>query len=168
MSAISTRFLILFLFISAVACGSYPADRVNWEGYSNTEYKFSIQHPADLKVVPQTFGPYFTIGEQIQIAVSDYNPLDCRGDCPVQEKIESVEIAGQEATRIQGYIGAIGGFIPQQYLSYVIHTNNKYYIFTLYAVGLDDTSGMTDPIRPLKEEDIDLFEQIMQTLEFIH
>jgi hypothetical protein len=140
--------------------------RTNWAQYSNTEYKFSIQHPANLEVIPQSFGPYFNIGEQIQIMVNDYNPLECRGDCPIIENTESVNVAGQEATKILGYIGSIGGYIPQQYVRYVVHKNSQYYIFTLYAVGLSDTSGITGPIRPLKQEDIELFEQIMQTLEF--
>jgi hypothetical protein len=158
-------FLALFLF----ACIS-PAAAVEtgWETYSNADYKFSIQHPDNLEVTQSEYGPYFKVGEQITIGISEMNPLECRGDCPVIEKQETVTLAGQEATRVEGYIGSVGGFIPQQYVSYVLKHENQYYRFEIHAVSSAETfdAGDISTIRPLKAEDLELFEKIMSTLAF--
>jgi hypothetical protein len=169
MSKYPSTLLALFLSSLAFSCG--PSSTVvesGWETYFNAEYKFSIQHPDNLEVTQSEHGPYFKVGEQITIGISEMNPLDCRGDCPVIEKQETVILAGQKGTKVSGYVGAVGGFIPQQYMSYVLNYENQYYRFLVYATSSGETFNGEDmsTIRPLKAEDLELFEKIMSTLKF--
>jgi hypothetical protein len=110
------------------------------------------------------------LGKQIQISISEADPLECRGDCPVIEETESVTLGGQAATKVSGYIGAVGGSIPQQYVSYIVQREGQYYRFVVYALSSEDTSDAQDmtTIHPLQAEDLELFEKIMSTLTFIN
>jgi hypothetical protein len=85
--------------------------------------------------------------------------------------MEQVEFARtgnppRNAIRIRGYIGAIGGRIPQQYVTYVLRDRGTYYVFTLYAVGLDAITGELSTIAPLDAADVTAFEQLLGTLTF--
>jgi hypothetical protein len=171
MSKCISTFLAFLLFSFTVACATSTHSTdipVEWSTYNNTGFKFSIQHPDNLEVTQSEHGPYFKVGEQITIGISEMNPLDCRGDCPVIEKQETVAMAGQVATKVYGYVGSVGGFIPQQYVSYVLNHENQYYRFMLCALSSGETFDTEDltTIRPLKAEDIKLFEKIMNTLKF--
>jgi hypothetical protein len=171
MSKCISTFLAFLLFNFTVACttSTHSTDiPVEWSTYNNTEFKFSIQHPENLEVTQSEHGPYFKVGEQITIGISEMNPLECRGDCPVMEKQETVTLAGQDATKVSGYVGSVGGFIPQQYMSYVLNYEHQYYRFLVYAISSGETFDGEDmsTIRPLKAEDLELFEKIMSTLTF--
>ncbi len=163
----------LALLLASLACTltgapatSTPAAGPNWSTYTNTTHGFSIDHPPEFQVPasddPETFG---RIGEQIFYNISDVNPADCRFYCQVIEDTSTVEVAGQTATRLSGYIGAIGGNIPQQYVTYVIPRAGRYYSFTLYALPSSATPSSND-IVPLDEADVALFEQMLATLTF--
>ena len=75
-------------------------------------------------------------------------------------------VAGLDATRVEGYKGAIGGEIPQRYLQYILKHDNRYYSFTLSALRRDANHECCSVIWPLKENDIALFEQLLRTLSF--
>ncbi len=137
-----------------------------WKTYSNSEYSFSIDYPADFEITPGTNNTPLYIGEQIHIWMSDVDPLVCRGDCPVVENTDSASVAGFEAIKAQGYIGSIGGNIPQRYISYILQRDGRYYKFTLYALSLHAKNECCSTIWPLQENDIELFEQILATLKF--
>jgi hypothetical protein len=139
----------------------------NWKTYSNPEYGFSIDYPSELEVTSRQDNKSLYIGEKINVWVSDINPLDCRGDCPLVENTESTTLAGLQATKVTGYIGAIGGNIPQRYLRYILQRNNRYFIFTLYALSYKATMNDVATIRPLYESDIVLFEQVLKTFKII-
>jgi hypothetical protein len=134
--------------------------------YSDPEYGFSISYPAHLELLRSENTPTLYVGEQVHVWISDANPLDCRGDCPVVESSTPTTIAGLDATKVEGYIGAIGGEIPQQYLRYILRHDNLYYSFTLWALGRDAKNECCSVIYPLDENDIALFEQILDTLTF--
>lgn len=139
-----------------------------WKTYTNSEYGFSINHPADFEITHIENSTSLYIGKQIFVSVRDSNPADCRGDCPVIESTKTVTVAGLDATKVMGYIGAIGGNNPQQYLSFIIFNNNLYHVFTLYALDFDAPlmNPPPDAGDPLNESHVILFEKIMETLSF--
>ncbi len=136
----------------------------NWETYSNTEYGFSIKYPANLEINQKDHDSLF-IGGQIQIWINKLNPLKCRGGCPVYENKESVTLDGEFAIKSSGYIGGDGG-TPEQFSLYVVPRNGLYYNFMLHAVGLLNVPADPMVVEPLKNDDIILFEKIIETLEF--
>lgn len=144
-----------------------PKSSEGWKTYSNPEYGFSINYPSQLDITPGQGNSTLYIGKKIHVWVSDANPLECRGDCPIVESTEPATIAGLQATKVTGYIGAIGGNIPQRYLKYIVPRNNRYFIFTLYALSYKATSNDVATIRPLNESDIELFEQVLKTFKII-
>ena len=150
-----------------------PTTTGTWITYTDSLHRFSLQHPPEFDVSTGDPGdPGGFIGEKIDFSVGESKPYWVRclyeapGDCPVIEMVETTLVAGQEATRIRGYIGAIGGNIPQQYVTYIATKDDVYYVFTLYAVGRGHTDPADMTIRPLVEEDVVVFEQIMGTLQF--
>ena len=81
------------------------------------------------------------------------------------ESIEFVTLARREARQARGYIGSVGGNVPQHFLRYVFRLGGEYVSFVLFAESR--YAALTDPshITPLRQEDIDVFERMMQTLE---
>jgi|PlaIllAssembly_1097288.scaffolds.fasta_scaffold45549_3 hypothetical protein len=139
---------------------------LEWKTYTNSKYGFSINFPAYLEINLGENDNSLYIGEQIYVWISDINPLECRGDCPLVENTEPASVAGLEATKVTGYIGAVGGMIPQRYLQYILKHDNRYYSFTLSALRRDANHECCSVIWPLKENDIALFEQLLRTLSF--
>jgi hypothetical protein len=137
-----------------------------WNTYSNSEYGFSVSFPAYLEITPDEDTPTLYIGEQIHVWISDVNPLECRGDCLLVEETAPATVAGLEATKVAGYMGAIGGSIPQRYLRYIIRHDNRYYVFTLFALSFHARSNDMYTIWPLGENDVTLFEQVLETFKF--
>ena len=141
-----------------------------WRTYTNSEYNFSISYPANFEINNlDENNSSFYIGKKIRVSITDFNPLDCRGGCPVVESTEPATIAGFDATKVTGYLGSIGGNNPQQYLSYVILHNNHYYTFTLYTLSFDTPLINPPPatIESLNESDITLFAQILETFQVL-
>jgi len=172
--SISPAFIILILlFVSATGCATItPAPAVTsspsdeWKTYTSSEYGFSISYPAYLEIIPAENNASLYIGEQIHVWISDVNPLECRGDCPLVERSEPATVAGLAATKVTGYIGSIGGNIPQRYTRYILQQDGRYYIFTLYALSFKATSNDPARIWPLSENDVALFEQVLETFKF--
>jgi hypothetical protein len=147
----------------------------SWMTYTNNVHRFSLRHPPGFDVPPIDFAESRGyIGDQIVFSVTDQDPhwLGCffegLGDCPVMEQVELTRVGNptRNAIRIQGYIGSIGGRIPQQYVTYLVREGGTYYTFTLYALGLDSQVERADGIWPLDEADITAFERMMETLTF--
>ena len=141
-----------------------------WITYTNTYHHFSIDLPPEYLVPREdSSSPSGYLGERILYLIGLQDPLTCRGDCPVVTRTDTnLSIGRQEAIRIEGYIGSIGGNIPQEYVSYVIHRNDSYYTFTLHALTVSEEVYIQDLsiIYPMKAENVVLFEQIMATLQF--
>jgi hypothetical protein len=81
------------------------------------------------------------------------------------EVIELLQLGDYYATRISGYIGAIGGNIPQEYVTYVVEFGDRYYIFSLWAVEFDARASSQTDIWPLSSLEVERFDEMMQTLK---
>lgn len=143
-----------------------------WQTYSDPEYDFSISYPRDLEITEKgSSGPCGTslhVGDQVCVRITDDDPLHGRRPSAfgVVESTDSIIVAGLEAIQVTGYIGSIGGYVPQRYTAYVIERNGLYYDFMLYALSFHSKIDDISVIWPLKADDIALFEQIVRTLEF--
>ena len=145
---------------------STPDETADWKTYTNSRYSFSIKHP-DSFTQPMVDNDYGLIGEKIYFAVSKLNPLDCKGDCPLIENDEEVTIAGTKATKMAGYIGEVGGSIPQHFVEYVFSKNGQYISFTLYARDQKDFTRSPNGIWEIEKADMVQFDQILSTFKFL-
>jgi hypothetical protein len=76
-----------------------------------------------------------------------------------------VTVAGRQARLARGYIGSIGGNIPQHFMLYLVRSGSTYISLTLYAAGRNASLIDSSVILPLQEADIELFDRMVQTLE---
>jgi hypothetical protein len=146
-----------------------------WETYTNRHYGFSLRTPPGYETPPVDFSePRGFIGDRIAFSVTrqDTYWLDCLfedpGDCPVIDYVTLTRTGtpARTAIRLRGYVGAIGGNIPQQYVTYLVRDGGMTYTLTLYALERDTDVERVDEIWPLDEADIETFERMMATLAF--
>jgi hypothetical protein len=150
-----------------------PTMELAWDTYFAAGCGFQISHPISYVPPKQCVKEnYHYIGRQIEIFVGEENLrwVVCQerglgGGCPLMEVVEEVVIGDKEATRIKGYIGAIGGNIPQEYVTYVFRNVYDYYIFTLWALPNDAQIDDAAMIWPLREKDIEIFERMLESLD---
>jgi hypothetical protein len=141
----------------------------SWETYTDEEHGFSIKYPRALQLMPGTPVDGYrlvSVGDKIEIRTNSRDPLVCQGECPRIQNNEPVSLGAREARQVRGYIGSIGGNIPQYFLMYVVRLGDTFASFVLYAESREATSEDVSYIRALKEEDLQLFERMMQTLAF--
>jgi len=144
-------------------------DPSTWQTYTDEEHGFRIKYPPALPLeLGASVDGYRTVfvGDQIRVQTSPRDPLVCQGECPMIENSEAMKIAGREARQVRGYIGSIGGNVPQYFMLYLFRLGDVHVSFVLYAESRYAIAGDPSVISPLKEADIDLFERMMQTLEF--
>ena len=140
----------------------------SWELYKNEAWKFSFEYPTAWIVSESGTNSGF-IGKQVFWAAANYDPMQQPGDNPSVDERMKIAVDGQQAVRVLGYYpGAIGDMGHQQYLRYVIHRGDVYYMFTLFAINaLGIPQEMMSEKHPLQESDVQLFEQMIATLKFI-
>jgi len=138
-----------------------------WEQYTNTTWKFSVEYPTSWVVSENGTDSGF-FGKQVFWWASKYDPMQQHGDDPAVDEMMEIEIDGQPAIRVSGHFqGAIGDMGFQQYLKYVIHKGDVYFMFTLHAVdALGVPPDMMTESLPLRENDVELFEQMIATVKF--
>lgn len=143
-----------------------PVDETaNWKTYTNTKYGYSLKYPPET-ILEEKPGDVVFLDKQIYIAVTSSDPEQCRGDCPVIQKKEEVIINGISSKKLTGYIGEVGGSVPQSYQTIVIPYNNKFYTFTVYELKYDENQLPTREIGSVPEAKVDLLNQILSTFKF--
>jgi hypothetical protein len=147
-----------------VATISPTVDQV-WTRYENLTYGYGISHPSSMVANAQD-DSYVELGNKIVIATWTTDPLSMPGDRPIYETITDVQVGAYPARLVTGYLGSIGGFIPQQIRMYVFERNGTYFVFTLYALGLKVAEGDPSQIAPLSPEDVSRFDAMIQTVQF--
>lgn len=136
-----------------------------WISYSNSKYGYSLSYPS-IYTVKVISDEYVEIGEKMVMEVWDKDPTTALGDGPVVESATDVQLpAGYSAKLLTGYIGSIGGNIPQQFRRYVIKQNNHYFIATLYALGLHTTEGDISQIAQIDPNEIPLFDSVVTSIK---
>jgi hypothetical protein len=146
----------------------------NWLTYTADGCGFQIQHPPDAAPPEECRkGKYHYIGKQVEFYVGEENIrwIACQeeslGDgCPRIESVVETEIGGKEASRLEGYIGSIGGNIPQRYVTYIFEQGNDFYIFTLWALPKGAEIENLETTWLIRDQDLEFFERMLESLVF--
>jgi len=131
--------------------------------YTNSKYGYSLNYPSSYKLIAVS-DDHVKIGDKIVINVWSVDPTIPRGDDPIVESTSDIQVSGYPANLLIGYIGAVGGYVPQQYRKIVVERRSLYFIVTLYALGLHATEGEISLIAQLVPEDVSIFNTIVTTM----
>ncbi len=141
---------------------------INWKTYSGDIYNF--KYPENYNLDTNSYvTPY--LNGNITWRYNSTSFLSCQGDCPFVESQENTTLGGKPAVKISGYIGSVGGNIPQKYITYEVKLQNKYFVFSIQALTpfLTPNQSLTydqNTIQPIKSEDLKIFNQILSTFKF--
>lgn len=142
-----------------------PSPTPSYSLYQNRQYGFSISYPDFWPLYVQT-DQYIKFGEKVVIIISDMDPLQPMGDRPVYETITDVQVGSQPGKLVMGYLGGVGGFVPQQLRMYIFERNGIYFMPTLYALGLKEANIYSTEIVPLQPEDQKVFDDMVAGFRF--
>lgn len=145
---------------------------VPWNQFTDPQGRFAFRYPPTMSITPDAAGDKWRIGDQIEVAVLPVASswITCfdqaLGDCPFVEIDTPVTIQGQEARRVKGYIGSVGGRIPQEFLVYIFKLDDEAeaLTLTLYALPFDTTQEAPTKIWPLGGAELELFERTVETV----
>jgi hypothetical protein len=176
------QFLLAFVFLglSIISCNLYPqappdvptptltiaTTAPNLNTYTNAKHGFTFQYPTGLALSEDASKDYLFLDDQIYINVTTFNPEEARGDAPVIESKEQVQVGSFAARRLRGYEGSIGGGTPQRYESIVIAHGGKFYVFTAYELKRNVTQPENRQLGPVPADVLNLLNQILSTLHF--
>ena len=132
--------------------------------YNNSKYGYSISYP-DTYNVTIVSDDYVEIGSKITVEVMTTDPAAPRGDGAVIESTSDVQFSGYPAKLLTGYIGSVGGYMPQQFKKIVVERNGNFFVVNLYALGLHVTEGDISQIAQLTSEDVSLFDSIAASIQ---
>lgn len=132
--------------------------------YSNAKYGYSLNYPDTYNIIVIS-DEYVEIGNKITVEVMNVDPTSPRGDGSVIENTEEIQLSGHPAKLLTGYIGSVGGYMPQQFKKIVVEQNGNYFVITLYALGLHVTDGDVSQIVPLAPDDVLLFDSITASMQ---
>ncbi len=142
-----------------------PPPTPSYSLYENTKYGFSFSHPDNWPLNVQS-DDYIEVGDQVVIVTWPADPLSLPGDRPIYETVTDVQPGAYPCKLVTGYMGSIGGYVPQQLRMYIFEHNGTYITITLYAVGLKATDGDMTQIVPLLSEDVKIFDAMVAGLRF--
>lgn len=174
----SAKLLLAFLALSAISCNlssqappavptpTLTAVTANLNTYTNAKHGFTFQYPTGLALSEDASKDYLFLDDQIYITVATFNPEEARGDAPVIESTEQVQVGSFQARRLRGYEGSVGGGTPQRYESINIPHNGKFYIFTAYELKRNVTLPDNRQLGPVPADALKLLNQILSTLHF--
>ncbi|MEK7499008.1 MAG: hypothetical protein AAB649_00185 [Patescibacteria group bacterium] len=146
-----------------------PDPTANWNIYVDPYRQYSFKYPKTYSL-DETARPY--LNRNITWSYENISFSDCRGDCPFIKSSEKTSLGGKAATKISGYIGSVGGNIPQSFVAYEIPSGNKYFIFEIEALpfmltGEEYAKYNQADIQQIKSEDLLVFDQILSTFKFL-
>lgn len=151
-----------------------PSPGLIWKTYTDTKGEYQFQYPYTYTL--ETFAQRPLLNRTITWYEAKRDPNQKCPDCPFVETRESKLFPFGEATKVTGYVGDLGGGIPQSFIHYEIlkpGTQNSYLIFELWELpqNLDITeskqyqAGRTPGV--ISEKASNEFEQILSTLQFL-
>jgi hypothetical protein len=136
----------------------------SWNTYHDPQFGYSLQYPDAYEIVIVNT-EQVEIGDQIVLRVDSLDPTTPRGGGTVIESTSALQVSGYPAQLLTGYIGAVGGYIPQQYRRVVVEWEGSFLVMTLYALGLHATEGNMTEIIPMDPEDVVIFDQIVMSVQ---
>ena len=146
---------------------------VSWNLFQDPAERISFLYPPPLHLLPADLADSWHLGSRIRIEVLSFDQswISCfyqsLSNCPFVESDRSVDINGQEVRRIEGYIGAVGGNIPQEFLSYIFNLGDDALVLTIYALPFGIQPSDPAIIWPLEGMELELFERIIDSTQLI-
>lgn len=144
--------------------------QVPWTAYKDPQDRFSFVYPPTMNLTPGAWDGKWLIGDRIEFFIQPpgVSYVACfdqaLGDCPAVLEDAQVEINGVEARRVKGYFGAVGGMIPQEFLTYIFEVDGEQLVFTVYALPFDAELQDITQIWPLQGMELELFERMITTV----
>jgi hypothetical protein len=144
---------------------------VPWNVFDDHAGRFRFVYPPSLVLLPADVEDSWHFGNRIRVEVLTYDQswITCFyqsvGDCPFVETDQSVEINGKSVRRIEGYIGSVGGYTPQEFLTYIFNLDEKALVMTIYALPFGTAVSDITQIWPLEGMDLELFERTVGTVQ---
>ena len=144
--------------------------QVPWARFSDPQDRFAFVYPPTMTISKVPGEQTWRMDDQIEIEIHQPGKSwvacfdQALGDCPMVEKDEKVEINGEEVRRVEGWIGAVGGYTPQEYLTYIFDMDGLQLIFTVYALPFNTNFQDISKIWPLEGMELELFERTVQTV----
>ena len=144
---------------------------VAWGRFSDPQSRFTFLYPPLLELTTEESQESWILGDRIKIEVLPFENswITCfyssLGDCPFVEGDEIVDVNGVEARRVSGYIGAVGGNIPQEFITYIFTLGDQALVITVYALPFNTKSVDIDQIWPLQGMELELFERTVETVQ---
>lgn len=142
---------------------------VAWKKFSDPLGRFSFVYPPSL-VLTEEEADSWLLGEQIRVEVLPFENswITCfyksLGDCPFVETDQMLLINGVEARRISGHIGAVGGYIPQEFQTYIFSLGDQALVLTVYALPIGTESTDIDQVWPLQGIYLEFFQRAVDTV----
>jgi hypothetical protein len=146
---------------------------VSWNQYIDLQDRFSFLYPPTMELTPGNAEDKWILGDRIRIEILPYEIswITCfyrgLGDCPFVESDRYLTIHDSEVHRVEGYIGSVGGNIPQEFLTYVFDRGDQALVFTVYALPFGTQVDEPSTIWPLEGMELELFEQTVKTVRLI-
>jgi len=143
---------------------------VPWPQYDDTEGRFAFVYPPTMTISPDPGGNGWRLGDQIEFFVArpGRSWVACfdqaLGDCPVVDDDRIVEINGAEVRRVKGWMGAVGGRTPQEFIAYIFDLKDERLVFALYALPFDTVLSDSSRVWPVEGMALDLFEHSVATV----
>ena len=138
-----------------------------WNNFNTPTDQFNFLYPPSLNLLPADKENSWHLGSRIRVEVLPYDQswITCfyqsMGDCPFVELDQNIEINGQEVRKIEGYIGSVGGYTPQEFLSYIFNLGDQALVMTVYALPFGTQVSDPSIIWPLEGMELELFERIV-------
>jgi len=143
---------------------------VPWPRFDDPQGRYAFVYPPTMAISPAPGGNGWRLGDQIEFFVArpGRSWVACfdqaLGDCPVVDNDSIVEINGAEVRRVKGWMGAVGGRTPQEFLTYVFDLGEEQLILTAYALPFDSEVKEFTTVWPLEGMILELFERTAATV----
>jgi len=145
---------------------------VNWKTYSDPDGGFSIRYPANWTL--GDLGGKPLLNRRINWWFQETSYRSCKGDCPIVTSSKEVLVSDQRAIKIKGWVGEIGGNVPQSFIRYEIEhpKNKKFFNITLWElpqdISIEERNTLVGrKIGEISNSDENLFDLILSTFKFL-
>jgi hypothetical protein len=136
--------------------------------YESSSFRYSFNYPATSLLEESGSGQQVWLDKQILVQVMDVNPEAAMGDMPVIETADNTLVNGQQARRLTGMIGAVGGNTPQRYQSIAIPFGGRFYVITAYELRNDVVLPIERAMGNIPLNTLSLFDLIVGTFIFLN
>jgi hypothetical protein len=145
--------------------------QVPWVKFYDPQGRFSFSYPPLLPFSREGNQESWLLGDQIRVEVLPFETswITCfdksLGDCPFAESDEQLQVNGYEARKISGYIGAVGGNIPQEFQTFIFSLEDRALVITVYALPIGLESTDMDQVWPLQGVYLEFFQRTVDTVQ---